>query len=77
MAHTYLVYTEGSSPEPYSNQSDAKLRAEGLIKQGRQAYIEMYLDTGIISGASLVKYEYWDQEHGCWVIGDSVPGQET
>jgi hypothetical protein len=77
MANKYVVRAGNDLFEPYSDRSEAKSRAENLLEQGHQAYIEMYLDVGLISGAGLVKYEYWDQEYGSWVTGDTVPDQKT
>lgn len=69
-------YNVKGSDNPFEMQPDleaARSSARNKLTQGGWAYVEIYMDVGLPTGASRMKYEYFDQKNAVWVRTDSEP----
>jgi hypothetical protein len=73
MSHRYFVKDTEGSFEEQSNLNVAQDSVKSTLANGYWAYIEIYLDVGLQTGAGLMKYECIDQKEAVWVRKDQEP----
>jgi hypothetical protein len=73
MPNRYILKGSDGAFEERSDLEAARAAVRDKLASGGWAYVEIYLDVGLPTGAARMKYECFDQKEGMWVRKDHEP----